>query len=402
MSRIAWLLAGCIWCASSLDQAVLSQMGKARIVSRTQVSPDLDLVVAHAAPGSGEIANGDLWWGDKVRLGLFLQKREGPGVVYKIAMENGPRINEGTIRLERATATDVVFLWTPEKGRAGPILKFVYDIRAKALVKTVGYKPYSMARIIRSGGSTVAIGDDPERPLALELVADASSPFRILRGPEALRWMTRESTPVRFGPANQFLLSRPESGAPVIMRGNTRYELPQSTYDEFAAARPERVKNGYTRNSATINEHIGPSQLADGTVWFGRNFYDGEGQTGVGGFGYFDTAKLSHRLFSPAAVRDYSVSAILVEPEAVWLGLVNGGEWGSTGGGFARYDRATERTEHFKLREIVGGIARIGDRVLLATETGVAILDGNKVKRYQVDETTDGRLRVVELTLGKE
>ena len=68
----------------------------------------------------------------------------------------------------------------------------------------------------------------------------------------------------------------------------------------------------------------------------------------------------------------------------------------------ARYDRATERTEHFKLREIVGGIARIGDRVLLATESGVAILDGNKVKRYQVDETTDGRLRVVELTLGKE
>jgi hypothetical protein len=355
-----------------LDQAVVSQMGKAQVVSRTQVSPELDLVIAY----SGQLANGDLWWGDKVRLGLFLQQREGSGLVFKIAIENGPSINEGTIRLERATATDVMFLWAPEKGRPGPMLKFVYDIRAKSLVKTVKYQPYAMKRIIQSGSRLIAVGDDPDRPTALELVAEASPPFRILRGPEALRWMTTESAP------------------------KTVYSLPQSTYDEFAAARPERVKNGYTRNAATMNERIGPSQLAEATVWFGKTYYDGEGQTGVGGFGYFDTVKSSYRLFSPEAVRDYSASAIFVESEAVWLGLAHNGEWGSTGGGMVRFDRATERTENFKIREIISGIARMGERIVLTTESGVSILDGKSIRRFIIDETIDGRLRVIELASG--
>ena len=254
-----------------------------------------------------------------------------------------------------------------------------------------------MERIIQSGGRTIVIGDDRDRPVALELVDDASRPFRILRGPEALRWMTRDSSPVRFGP---FRLSQAEGQAPAVMNGKIRHELPQSTYDEFAAARPQRVKNGYTRGAATMNEGIGPFQVVEGTLWFGKSYYDGEGYTGVGGFGYFETAKLSYRLFSPEAVRDYSASALFVESAAVWLGLAHNGEWGSTGGGVARYDRATERTEHFKLWEIVSGIARIGDRIVMATESGVATLDGRSIRRFTIDETTDGRLRVVELNSG--
>ena len=44
----------------------------------------------------------------------------------------------------------------------------------------------------------------------------------------------------------------------------------------------------------------------------------------------------------------------------------------------------------------------MGDRMLLATERGVAVLEGSTPRRYIVDETTDGRLRVLELSFGQE
>ena len=403
MLRFALLFAVCAWCASPLDQAIVNQMGQSRIVSRTGVSTELDLVVAYAGPGNlGQVTDGAFWWHGKMRLGIFLQRRDGPGLVYKIAVEGLPFLYDGSIRVERVTATDVLFLWMPEKGRAGFMLKFVYDIRAKALVKSFDYKPYSMKRVVQTGGKSIVIGEDRDRPVAFEYTAEATPPFRLLRGAEALRLMVAESKPVRFGVSNQFLLSRVEGQPTVVVGPGKRYALPRSTYDDFAAARPEQVKYGPSRDAATMDEQIGPSHLAEGTMWFGKTFYDGEGRIGVGGFGFFDVEKKAYRIFSPAAVRNNSVSAILVEPEAVWLGLVHHGEWGDNGGGLIRFDRATERAERYELREIVSGIARMGDRMLLATERGVAVLEGSTPRRYIIDETTDGRLRVLELSFGQE
>ena len=172
--------------------------------------------------------------------------------------------------------------------------------------------------------------------------------------------------------------------------------FPESTYEEFSAARPARVSNGYRREGTEMNERIGPWQIVDGTLWFAKTFYDGEGMTGVGGFGYFDVQERRYRLFSPAAIRDWSVSAMLVEPDAVWLGLVHNGEYGSTGGGVLRFDRHTQQVTHYELREIVHQFARIQGRLLMATDFGAAVLDGTSLGRFFVDQTSDGRLRVAE------
>jgi hypothetical protein len=44
-------------------------------------------------------------------------------------------------------------------------------------------------------------------------------------------------------------------------------------------------------------------------LWFGKTFYDGEGNSGVGGFGYFDTADRQYYLFTPPEVVDCAISA---------------------------------------------------------------------------------------------
>jgi hypothetical protein len=42
----------------------------------------------------------------------------------------------------------------------------------------------------------------------------------------------------------------------------------------------------------------------------------------------------------------------------------------------------------------------VGEHLLIATEFGPAVLDGGRVRRFFVDETSDGRLYVEEATAG--
>ena len=150
-----------------------------------------------------------------------------------------------------------------------------------------------------------------------------------------------------------------------------------------------------------MNVEIGPRQISGGTLWFGETFYDGEGMTGVGGFGYFDPAERKFKVYSPPEIADWSVTAILVEPDVVWLALARHGEWGGSGGGLLRFDRGTEKVEMLELRDIAGTIARVGDRLLIATDFGAAVVLERKVRRFFLDQTTDGRLRMAEAMLGQ-
>src|SRR6266516_1382275 len=51
-------------------------------------------------------------------------------------------------------------------------------------------------------------------------------------------------------------------------------------------------------------------------------FYDGEGTTGVGSIGYFDTRTKRFTMFSIPELANWSVSVLFVETDVVWAGLV--------------------------------------------------------------------------------
>jgi len=176
---------------------------------------------------------------------------------------------------------------------------------------------------------------------------------------------------------------------------NRRYRLPRSSFDEFAKARPARVADGYGREDTAFGDRIGPWHLDGETLWFGKTFYDGEGSTGIGGFGYFDTTRREFRVFTSSAIADSSVSALLVQPDAIWLALMRRGEYGDSGSGLVRFDRRTEVFQPFEIGDGIGrGFASVGELLVLATDQGITVLNHNEVRRYIVDQTTDRRLRV--------
>ena len=179
-----------------------------------------------------------------------------------------------------------------------------------------------------------------------------------------------------------------------------KHPMPQSTYDEFARARPVRVTNGYTRDDTILEEEPGPYQIAGSRIWFGKTFYDGEGTSGVGDLGYFDTLTSQYSFLKVPELVDWAVSAILIEEDAAWIGLVAYPEGEAYPGGLIRYEFESGTSRKFPTEEVVHRIVRWNDRVYVATKNGAYLVQENRlVKRYRVEPDIDNQFIIVIETL---
>jgi hypothetical protein len=162
------------------------------------------------------------------------------------------------------------------------------------------------------------------------------------------------------------------------------YPLPQSTAREYRLLRPKDFRlNPFKPEQYERQEVIGPYQVEDGKIWFGNNYYDGEGERGVGAFGYFDTSIRRYTLFSPPEVAPYEVSAILVEPDAVWIALDHFGEDICTSpGGLIRWDRTTHEIRRYSIEFVINRIDSDRESLRLSTGGGYALLRDGKLQRY--------------------
>ena len=402
-----FLWAFCLKAAPASETAVFSAFrqidaGLSHFVQlqRTSVTEDLDLVIAMGSPNAFPAETRWIFWTEDRMIGLFLQEKNSPERVYLLGTKSG--FPDCAARIERVTATDSVISCRGEKSEQFPNQKWVYDIRAKSLVRQFSYQPFAMYRLFSGAGGAsrpngaVFIGTDRQRLIAVEYNPDEAPAFRVLSDAEAQPWTRRvhisagtEGLPSR----NVIYIENDKLPLPVAVPA-----LPRTTYDQFAAARPQRVKDGYVREGTELNESIGPWQREDGGVRFGKTFYDGEGSTGVGGFGYFNQKEKKLQLFDPPEIADWSVSALDVTGDAVWMALVNNGEYGGSSGGLLRYDRHSHVARRLSLPDIALRLDHVNGKILAATDFGFAVVAGDKITRFFVDQTTDGRWRVVPAT----
>lgn len=149
-------------------------------------------------------------------------------------------------------------------------------------------------------------------------------------------------------------------------------------------------------------EVIGPYQVEGSRLWFGNSYYDGEGATGVGAFGHFDMEARQYRVYSYPEIAHWEISALLVEPDAVWLALDHSGEDISTSaGGLVRWDRNDHRIRHYYLEFVIERIQRdaIGASMLrLTTHGGYALFRDGEVQRSRVQKGSSEKDSVVRIT----
>lgn len=368
------LLAG-LWLlnfAGAQELPPVSGLPHAVVLRRIPADEGWNLVIALSSSQPCEQAPRPCWWTTRDRLGILLEDRDDARKLLPLAIEPGPG-DDCSTRIERFTLEELVLSCKGEKWATYDNQKFVYDVRARKLASHFSYAPFAAERVLAGPQFVMTAG---ARRLVVVIDAAGGDP----------RVTNAEVPPARapsedaFG---RFRLSKEKnrygSEYPVIVGDGTAYRLAQSE------SQPD---------PAEMNEQIGPHQMDGGLFWFGKTFYNGEGASGVGGFVYFDPETASFHLFAPAEMAAWSVSAILVEPDCIWLALEHRGEYGNYPGGLARWDRNLQTARKWEMPSIATSIVRADGGIYLGLTDGIAALRGDRVVSFFVDRSAAGQYRM--------
>jgi len=352
-----------------------------RVWHRVDVGDGLDLVLTLGSSRKWNFLSDGTFFPVIERFGIFLQERKDPGRVFQITV--APRFPCDSATLARATPTDTLIWCVAEKSAILPAQKFVYDIRAKALVARFEFKAFTNFSVRRRDEWQMSlIGHSADRQVALSLTpptefAVTNVTRRAIEGLPPRVESTLDGR--RFGPGRSFRLVETASDTDecsreiVVSSAGRRYRVPNKAFGS-----------------------IGPNQEVGDRLWFGRAFYHGEGCGGTGDFGYFDATSHRFQMFRSPKVAPWSATAIHIAGESVWLALADHGEYGSTTGGVLMFPSPEGEPRHFNIGHCVGReFATLKEHLYLLTDCGVVHITPDGISGHIVDVTTDGRVRVV-------
>ena len=385
---------------------------------QTSYRKDLDgrhtlLLVRGGAPTRGwPLPLKQFWWNRDDLLGLFLMKTDDPDVVWELAIVANK--HDLRVEVERADDSSIVLSRFGNYGIQTDSMKLFFDVASKRVLKRIEFEPLPVRQILAVNDNlyfvvgtreqtvvarldedepVLAVGAEMEPALARAREAPAghvtpfvSSSFAIRREYLSIGSQGRFAASLVFQPYTRAV----EGVAERVGDEYKLYELPKSTYEEFARARPRRVRDGYRPDVAAFEEVIGTYQIVGERFWFGKAFSDGEGLTGVGGFGYFDPEERKYIVFSPPEVARWSASALLVEEKDIWLGLARHPEGATYSGGLLRYQRDSGEAEEFDVGEVISQMKRWQGSLYLATANGLYILQDDRLTRYVFEPTLEG------------
>jgi hypothetical protein len=372
-----------------------------------------------------ELLPGQFWWPTASNLTLVRKVRASGELELLTTVRHEPRGGD-VVLVRRATWSEILLARYHYDGSAAAYLKFFIDLSTRT-VRTATFGPFSIQKVQLRAGVPIFIAGDRKKFVVIRAISNA--PFlEVLSGPEAASIVsslpveegtvggeivrTIEESPqvVRFGPSDSFRWDPKDPGkvTETTARGDKAFSIPQSTHEEWIRARPYAADltevratsppdAGFSCVSCEPDESIGSPQVVGSRLWFGKAFIDGEGSTGVGGIGYFDATTRKFTMMPIPEMRNHSVSALFVEDEVMWVGLVyNSSCSADESGGVLRIDLGTRRARWMELPAIIATIVRYDDRLYLATSDGVAIVDPEgKPEPFFIDVERDGSHQLV-------
>jgi hypothetical protein len=136
------------------------------LLQRTDVTVELDLIVAIGSPKDRLVDQAPwTWWSEDRKIGLFLQAKARPERVYSLGAKSG--FSDCAAHIERVTATNSVISCQGEKSMRYPNQKWVYDVRAKSLVRQFSYQPFGTRRVFSNGDETIFVVSNGQRQAAI-------------------------------------------------------------------------------------------------------------------------------------------------------------------------------------------------------------------------------------------
>lgn len=180
--------------------------------------------------------------------------------------------------------------------------------------------------------------------------------------------------------------------------GVREYSLHRGTVEEYRRFQAESgASEREHMNESQLIALVGPVQVEDSRIWYGRAFYGGEGYAGIGGFGCLDCESGEFKELFPKPATPYTTTALLVEPDAIWLALANNGAYGMAAGGLLRWNRSDESTQHFPKAPVAFALVRDKRDLLVPHQSGISVLRDGEFVHYAIREMPSGEARMIRL-----
>jgi len=167
------------------------------------------------------------------------------------------------------------------------------------------------------------------------------------------------------------------------------WPLPVPLEPFFRRVRPERGKPEELEND------FGPIAVDGTQVWFANSFYDGEGISGVGALGSFDTVTHEYKLRYLPEIVPWSGSALLVDGRDLWVGLMRRPEGANYGGGLLRYNMDTGAVTKYAVKDLIYTLDRGGGVLYCGTSNGLYTIRDDKVMQLRFEPDADGKLTMI-------
>lgn len=343
------------------QSAVLAEFRKTKPdVAEIDVIAEQPLIVAVTGKQGTRRVPAD--WAKGELLGVFARRGDGVVAISMVPNEEGER----SVWVDRQEADSVTMaLADPDYGVRSDNLKVFFDPKNYFPKRIVRFVPVRVQRIGYVARVLTISG------------TDGAHEFTAREQRNGAWTVTMKAIPPNSVLPAEIPVSKLEVPA-----------MPVSTVGDVEKARPGK-------HPTEVGEKIGPFQREGSKIWVGKTFYDGEGVSGIGDIGYYDTAAQTWTFLKIPEMVNWSTSALLVEPGEIWVGLASQGEGAGTSGGLLRYDRATGKAKRFELPEVVLKIARVGQAVYCGTSGGFAVVSRDAVKRFEFVPQGDSSYTVV-------
>lgn len=357
------------------------------LITRSEIDPQHAVVLVRATPGSNTT----------VVFGLYAV--EGPENRVKLALDILPGV-DSLPTLELATPTAAYVHYYSDYGMYAGSVKYFYDL---VVCKPPIKMPYHMVGLTTmtpfnesllynaAGAGSGTVASD----LLITLNRHTPGTYKIDPAPPRATLPPVDPKVYRIGGQKITVDNVMHPGQlrhPSVIRvGAQSYPVPEPTKEFF-----HKMRRGKPA-PRSIEIDIGPSTTEDARVWFANSFYDGEGVSGVGAIGSFDVATRKYEMRYLPEIAPWSGSAILLDGDDLWIGLMGRPEGADYGGGLLRFNTKSGDVTKYAVKDYIHTLDAVDGAIYCGTSNGLYMVKGDKLTQLRFEPNAHGKL--VQVTL---
>jgi hypothetical protein len=380
-----------------------------RVIATEPVNADTSAILAYASPTQpGRGPQGKLPLPDRNQAGVFLVSRKTSQVQKVVDVFPLSEV-DGFPSLDRPDAHSIRLHFYSDYGIYNGSREYFYDLAPGKTPVLIRYGMLGMNSSRKVNGALVYSASYAKwnqgklepgfAKITIEPAAVGSERpgYKIAVAAEAT---TPEKSPGLFRAAGQTLLVENETppGQQHVPSG-IRVETSPGHGEFYPVPVPNQTLNRKMVPEKPVpfelENDIGPFAFDGQRIWFANTFYDGEGVSGVGAIGSFDPATRRFEMRYLPEIAPWSGSAILLDGDDVWVGLMRRPEGAAIGGGLLRYNKANGAVVKYVVAGLIHTIDRMGDTIYCGTSNGLYTVRGDEIRQFRFEPDESGKLVMV-------